>query len=402
MAPDPLAWLDDLQGSGIRPGLGRIRALLRKLGNPQRACPAILVAGTNGKGSTSATLASILNASGYRTAHYTSPHLVHLNERWSISGEPIDDERLRAAISKLRVAAHALSISPTYFEALTVVAFIAFADAACDVSVLEVGMGGRLDATNVVRPVASVIAPVGFDHMEYLGRTLRRIAGEKAGIIHRGAIVLTSNEEPVVRHVIERRASSFGSRVIYTSSAEALPSPLEGDFQRQNVGLAVRTARELASRFPRITEETIRRGVAETRWRGRLELFERRGKQIRVDGCHNAHAVAAVVPFIEKTLPRPRTLVFGMMADKNFAEVSAMLFPLFDSVIATEPYPPRSLIASGIVARANELGIPATAMPDPRAAFQYAMESRTASIFVGGSLYLAGAAVAFLDSCVAE
>ncbi|MGH9418517.1 MAG: bifunctional folylpolyglutamate synthase/dihydrofolate synthase, partial [Thermoanaerobaculia bacterium] len=210
MTAAALRWLDSLQGSGIRPGLGRMRALLRQLGNPQRDCPSIIVAGTNGKGSTSATLASILSASGYRAGLYTSPHLVEMRERWMIGGTMIDEASLSDAIGRLRNAAAQADILPTYFEALTLLAFIAFSEANCDVSVLEVGMGGRLDATNVVRPLAALITPVGFDHMEFLGTTIRQIAAEKAGVIHRGAIVLTSNDDPDVLDVIRKRAGSFG------------------------------------------------------------------------------------------------------------------------------------------------------------------------------------------------
>src|ERR1044071_9599339 len=166
-----------------------MRALLREVGRPERAYRSIIVAGTNGKGSTSATLDSILRESGYRVGLYTSPHLVDLRERWMIDGAPISDELLTHAIAWLQRT----SVVPTYFEALTLIAFIAFAEARCELAVLEVGMGGRLDATNVVKPIASVITPIGFDHIDYLGNTLRKIAREKAGVIHRGAVVLTTN-----------------------------------------------------------------------------------------------------------------------------------------------------------------------------------------------------------------
>jgi len=158
-----LAWLDSLQGSGIRPGLSRMRAVLRALGQPQRAYHSIIVAGTNGKGSTSATLASILTTSGYKTGLYTSPHLVDIRERWMINREKIEAPLLEHSIALLRRASEK-SITPTYFEALTLIAFIAFREAGCEVVVLEVGMGGRLDATNVVRPLAALITPIGIDH----------------------------------------------------------------------------------------------------------------------------------------------------------------------------------------------------------------------------------------------
>ena len=358
----------------------------------------MIVAGTNGKGSTSATLASIFLASGYRVGHYTSPHLVDIRERWMIGGVPISHELLAESIVALRDAAAAAGITPTYFEALTIIAFIAFARGGCDVAVLEVGMGGRLDATNVVRPLAALITPIGFDHMEFLGNTLRAIAAEKAGVIHRGAIVLTSNHDETVLAVLRKRAAGFDARFIEVDERDALPSPLHGDFQRANVALAVRSARELMPQFPKVTEETIRRGVATTRWRGRLERFAIAGREVWVDGCHNAHAVRAVLPFILRELPQPRTLVFGMMADKDVEEVAALLFPHFARVIATDPYPPRSLDVDAIVELASRFGVEARAIARPDDAIRAALATGSGPLFVGGSLYLAGSAIAFLDT----
>lgn len=391
-----LAYLDSLQGSGIRPGLGRIRVILRRLGRPERTYRSIIVAGTNGKGSTSATLASILTASGYRTGHYTSPHLVHIRERWTIDGAMIDADLLEHSVAELRAAAETAGITPTYFEALTLVAFIAFRIAGCEVVVLEVGMGGRLDATNVVRPVASVVTPLGFDHMEYLGRTLRSIAREKAGIIHRGSIALTSNDDRTVIPVLRRRSSKFDVP-LHVVTAEH-DTPLRGAFQRRNAGLAVRTAEELMPLLPKITGQSIERGVANTRWRGRLEMMRRSGKEIWIDGCHNAHAIAAVSPFIVESVPSPRVLVFGIMADKDVAAVTRSLFPLFGRVIATEPFPPRSVAAGTLAEIAARMGIAAAAEADPRDAFACAMNAPEPAVFVGGSLYLAGAAIAYFDA----
>jgi dihydrofolate synthase/folylpolyglutamate synthase len=394
---EPLLWLDALQGSGIRPGLSRMRALLRELGNPERACPSIIVAGTNGKGSTSSTLASILNASGYRTGLYTSPHLVELRERWMIGGEMISSEDLVSAIDKLRAAADRAGIVPTYFEALTLLAFIAFAEAKCEVMVLEVGMGGRLDATNVVRPLAALITPIGFDHTEFLGTTIRQIAGEKAGVIHRGAIVLTSNDDPRVLGVLRHRAKMFGNPFHVVTSMHS--TPLAGDFQQRNAALAVRAAEELAPLLPRITRESIERGVATTQWRGRLERMDREGKTIWIDGGHNAHAIAAIVPFITEHVPSPRLLVFGIMSDKDVAAVTSALFPLFDAIIATEPYPPRSELCSRLVALAPGRAV---AEVDPSSAIQKALASEYSSIVIAGSLYLAGAAIEFFSRGGAE
>lgn len=394
---DAQDWLDSLQGSGIRPGLGRVRALLRTLGAPHRSCPSIIVAGTNGKGSTSSTLASILTESGYRTGLYTSPHLVDIRERWTIDREPIAPQLFERCIGLLRDASERVGFAPTYFEALTVIAFIAFREAKCDVVVLEVGMGGRLDATNVVKPLAAIITPIGFDHMEYLGNTLRKIAAEKAGVIHRGAIVLTSNTDPAVVAVLRRRAATFGNRFIEVAPFDYPGSPLRGDFQRSNIALAVTAARELAARLPKITEPAISSGVTRTVWRGRLERFDVQGRQVVVDGCHNAHAARAVAPFLDAELPRPRTFVFGIMADKDVSEVASLLVPLFDRVITTDPYAPRSMDAAALAELARSLGVPAHAVPDVDKAITEALASDARSVFVGGSLYLAGAAIALLD-----
>ena len=392
-----LDWLDALQGSGIRPGLGRIRALLRALGDPQRAYKSIIVAGTNGKGSTCATLGSILREAGYRTGVYTSPHLVDLRERWMIDGAPIDHALLEESIWMLARAAERIDIVPTYFEALTVIAFIAFERAACEVVVLEVGMGGRLDATNVVRPVAALITPIGFDHTEYLGNTLRKIAAEKAGVIHRGAIVLTSNRDPAVLAVLKKRAARFGSPFHLVTGEEVGEVPLAGHFQKQNAALAARAAEELKTQLPKITPAAIARGIAATRWRGRLERMDIAGKEVWVDGCHNAHAATAIVPFVDANLPRPRTLVFGIMRDKDIELVARQLFPLFDSIVTTEPYPPRSMSAAQLAEIARQMAIPAAPVAHPPDAIRRALDSDSRSVLVAGSLDLAGAAIEYLD-----
>jgi dihydrofolate synthase/folylpolyglutamate synthase len=263
-----------------------------------------------------------------------------------------------------------------------VVAFIAFARAGCELVVLEVGMGGRLDATNVVKPIASVITPIGLDHQEFLGETISKIAFEKAGIIHRGAIVLTSNDDERVLRVLRRRAEKFGNRFVVVDDEH--DTPLAGGFQRRNAALAVATARALG-----IDERAIENGVKNTRWRGRLECLRIGEKEIWVDGGHNPHAVEQTAPFIDANIPRPRLLVFGVMSDKDVQALTGKLFPLFDRIITTEPYPPRSVPADSFP------GV--TAIPDPEQAFEAAMASGERSIVITGSLYLAGAALRFFD-----
>lgn len=385
-----MSWLDSLQKLGIALGLTRVRVLLRALENPHRAYASIVVAGTNGKGSTAATLASIFRASGRRTGLYTSPALVEQREHWRIDGAMIEPALFEECIASLRSAAERTGITPTYFEAITLIAFLAFAKAECEIVVLEVGMGGRLDATNVVRPLAAVITPIALDHTEFLGNTLRKIAREKAGIIHRGAIVLTSSDDPRVLDVLRKRAAKFGNRFLRVT--EEHDTPLAGAFQRLNAGLAVRTARELG-----IPEEAIERGVRETKWRGRLEMLHVGNKQIWIDGAHNAHAAAVLAPFVEANVPRPRLLVFGVMKDKDVDAIVTLLFPLFDRIITTEPLPPRSANASALASAHN-----AIAIADPEMALRRALESPEPAMVVAGSLYLAGAAIRFFDRIASE
>lgn len=418
---EALGYLDSLQGSGIRPGLGRVRKLLAHLGRPHTRVPAVIVAGTNGKGSTAATLASILTESGYRCAFYSSPHLMDIRERWMVDGVPVDDSALITGVNLLREASVKAAIDPTYFEALTVLAFVMFAAAECDVTVLEVGMGGRLDATNVVRPVASLITPVAADHMEYLGRTVRKIAGEKAGVIHSSGQALTSNTDPLILSVLRKRSARMGKRLHVLSHETRVSSvresaidlkfvlatkrgnryavhpPLAGRHQVQNVSLAVLAAEGLMERFPEIDRATIERGIRRTRWRGRLERFTIGRKTVFVDGGHNEHAAMVISEFIRKQLPSPRTLVFGIMRDKEYERVASILFPLFEQHVLTQPDPERGLNPEELRALADSQSVAATVIRDPAAAVKFALRDTRGPIVVFGSLYLAGAATRVLD-----
>ena len=413
-----IRYLDSLLASGIRPGLTRMRRFLKAEGNPHRASPAVVVAGTNGKGSTAATLASILTAAGYRTGFYSSPHLVSIHERWQIDGEPVTRADLNLAIRRLRKVHERLGLAPTYFEALTLLAFFIFEATECEVMVLETGMGGRLDATNVVKPVVSVITPIGLDHMEWLGSTVREIAREKAGIIHREGAALTSNRVPVVLDVLRRRAKARGVRLhrlwrqvvisprrggvnsfgLKTPAGRyRLDSPLRGEHQRENIALAVRAAELMASRFPAVDRKSIVAGVSSTRWRGRLERFDLGSSVVTVDGAHNAHAVARIASHVDATMSRPRALVFGALRDKNVAEMIDLLVPQFDSVITTRPDSERAMPPEEL-ATLIRLGhdVPVRAIAAPGRAVSAAAR-QAPEVLVCGSLYLAGAAIAALD-----
>ncbi len=420
MIKSHLRYLDSLQASGIRPGLERVKRLLELSGSPHRRYPSIIVAGTNGKGSTASTLASILSASGYRTGLYTSPHLVDLCERWVIDGKAIGERDLSAAVSAFRKSAAVCEFAPTYFEALTVIAFIAFAFAECEVAVMEVGMGGRLDATNVVKPLASVITPIGIDHTEFLGETIEAIASEKAGIIHAGSIAVTSNRDPRVLSVLADRANSAGTSLHRTTAevaatnvssridgirfelrtpvaSYALESPLAGGHQVDNIALAVRSAELIAPRLKSISQSSIKRGVASVRWRGRLELFHHGGKLVIVDGGHNSHAADAVASFINEHLAPPRTLVFGIMSDKDVQRTAEILFPLFQHIVLTRPDPGRAVSLDALAAIAASMGIAAEGFEKPADAMAHALSLEPNAVVICGSLYLAGAAVALFD-----
>lgn len=395
-----------------------MRRLLATLGHPERAYRSVIVAGTNGKGSTAATLAAILQASGYRTGFYSSPHLVSLLERWRIAGANVTASRFRSAVKTLQRAVRDSGVTPTYFEALTLVGFVVFREEACDVVVLEVGMGGRLDATNVVDPVVSVITSISLDHTEYLGSTIGEIATEKAGVIH-GAPAVTSNRDPEALKQLGKRAAEAGARLhvvaresmatrlrsgasgtsfaLRTPEARyALDSPLAGAHQVENISLAVRAAEIAREALPRITRSSIVRGVAETDWRGRLETFRDGRKTIVVDGAHNPDAAEKIAAFIARETRPRRALVFAVMQDKEYDRIAAAIFPLFDRIVLTLADRQRGLdphaLASLVPGRtAVEI------RPSMAAAFAAAVAGSERTVVVAGSLYLAGAAVAWLD-----
>jgi dihydrofolate synthase/folylpolyglutamate synthase len=361
--------------------LDHIRALLKALGEPQTQFASVLIAGTNGKGSTAATLASIANAAGIRTALYTSPHLERVNERMKVSGDgrllDIPDEAFGAGYERVDTAAQALVANgglphmPSYFEMVTALAFCWFAQSGVELAVLEVGLGGRLDATNSVEPLVSVITDIGIDHTEYLGNTLREIAGEKAGILREDGVLVALSQHPEANAAIGEAAVRLGVRGVdaarclaardeglgfrgqglgealrrnrYELSIEGevlrVDSPLAGQHQKRNLALAIATAIELRSNHQHngkgfsISNEAIERGIKETEWPGRLEWMEREGHApLLLDVGHNpagAWTLRAALAQLPESMPR--TLIFSCLKDKNVAEMMQVLLPLFDS-----------------------------------------------------------------------
>jgi dihydrofolate synthase / folylpolyglutamate synthase len=383
-------------------GLQTIRDLLAALGNPQRSYPAVLIAGTNGKGSVARFLGNLLTASDFRVGLYSSPHLVRLEERFVIGMDLIQpDEFARnlsavtAAIGRLGLAAH-----PTYFETLTAVAFLYFAQARIDVAVLEVGMGGRLDSTNVVDPLLSVITPVGHDHQQYLGHSIGQIAAEKAGIIHVGRPVLTAPQQPeamaVIREVAEERGSPLHvldlGQIGSSASPEGLYSielagvrarlKLPGQHQVQNAALAVRAADLLGPQFT-VSPAACARGLSETQLPGRIQRIAENPTVI-LDGAHNREAAMNLAAYLEEHTCPPRSLVFGMMRDKEVRAVAGILAPLFEQVLLCEVDSPRSA-SIGELLKVFPKGIPSS----PSQALQAAART-AATIVVTGSFYLVG------------
>jgi dihydrofolate synthase/folylpolyglutamate synthase len=427
-----------------------MQTLVAALGHPERRFPSILVAGTNGKGSTCATLASILQAAGIRIGLYTSPHLERVNERIRVNGEAIADDdfarhyfRVDDCANQL-VAEGKLPGPPSFFETLTALAFEAFAAAAVEIAVLEVGLGGRLDATNVVDPLLSVITDISLDHMEWLGDTITLIAREKAGILRRNGILITLPQHPEANQAIgevavqldvrgvnaaeyvpqsavisnQRSASSEQSAARSAPSAQDLEatlrnryslqvlgetiqvdSPLAGEHQRRNIALAITAAVELRNHYGyKINAAQIAEGIRRTQWPGRLELFEIPGKaRVLLDVAHNpagAWTLRAALSALLSDEARAGSpaLVFGCMKDKAFDEMAQILFPLFDRVIATPILSPRSVSADELLQAAGKVGARAEAAGDGQQALERALAATPADglIVVAGSVYLVG------------
>ena len=400
--------------------LDEIGTLLGALGEPQRLFPAVLIAGTNGKGSTAATLASILTASGLRTGLYTSPHLARANERIRMDRVEIDDDAFARLYFRVHDAAQQLVLNgrlpqmPSYFEILTAQALLHFAEAKAEIAVLEVGMGGRLDATNIVDPLISVITDISLDHMEWLGSTISAITREKAGILRSGGTMITLPQHPEANQVLGEVATELGVRGVsataYVPSAGAvgpysiealgaeilIDSPLVGAHQHRNLALAIAAAAELASShgFP-ISPATIAEGIRQTRWPGRLESIERNGVKWILDVAHNPAGAWALRAGLRSTLEveAPRTLIFSCLRDKPVAEMVQILFPLFERVILAPIHSARAAALDDLLAAANATGATAIAADSVANALQLAEEcAQGGVVVVSGSVYLVGEA----------
>lgn len=387
----------------------------------------MLVGGTNGKGSTAATLSSIAAACGLRTGLYTSPHLIEVTERVRLEERDVSPEELDRALAAVFAAAGSDPHIPvTYFEAVTAAAFFLFADKRVDLAVLEVGLGGRLDATNVAPALVSVVTSIGLDHTEDLGTTLPEIAREKAGIFRSGRPALARASDPAAVEAL-REAAARAEAIWHDGSAELsvtvgrvgvegtrfavatperqleLETPLPGEHQAWNVALAVRAAELLGPERLDLDPARIATGVRTVRWPGRLELFEVAGRKVLLDGCHNTEGAEALARFLcDAGLSGRCRLVFGAMADKDVEGIARLLFPLAAGVTLVTAPSPRAIPARELARRIAPGGVPVTVAETVKEALPALLDGGGAApIIVAGSLYLVGEARATLLAAVA-
>ncbi len=406
------SYLDELalfNVNNINLGLAPISCFLERLGNPQRAYPSVLIGGTNGKGSISAMMAAIIKEGGWRVGLYTSPHLVDVRERIRINGQMISPDDMSAIVSLLKGRQ---TQELTYFEFITAAAFVYFQQQKVDIAVLEVGMGGRLDATNVVTPLVSIISNVALDHMEYLGNTVVKIAGEKAGIIKDGGLCLTAAKDSGVLDVLEKtchqkkaRLKRLGQEIKLVrhrdgtfsvgdegAAIRRLKCALIGRHQQENAALAVVASRELAARGFVIHEEAIRSGLANVRWEGRMELVNER-PQILLDGAHNPAGVKILSATLKRDFSFSRLIViFGVLGDKDYRPMLRMLAKMADSLIITKPDSSRAVSPASLLQLAAPHCREVLGIENPAQAIAMALcRARPDDLIViAGSLYLVG------------
>lgn len=405
---DPIAWLYGLQSHGVKLGLDGIRTLLALLDHPERAYPSMLVGGTNGKGSVAAMLDAILGATSRRTGLYTSPHLVRPNERIRVAGEDLATLEFHRVLGIVRAACERglaedkLAAHPSFFEVMTAAALCAFRDAGVDVAVLEVGLGGRLDATNATEPLASAIVTVSLDHLETLGATLEAIALEKAGIVRAGRPLVSGVAQPDVVAVLRAKCDAVGATYI-DARATKLPSgvrlSLDGTHQRDNARVALAAFEAFSRELGDATDSrAMRHGLETARWPGRLQLIAG-APSILLDGAHNVAGAEALAAHLAlRGGPKP-VLLFAAMADKDISGILGPLVPHVASVVATQPGVARAADSKDVAAAARALGLPAGAEPDPARALEKAraLAGPGGLVLVAGSLYLVGAVTAVLE-----
>ena len=418
---DSLHALFALERFGIRPGLDTIRRLVRAMGDPQSSYRAIIVAGTNGKGSVVAMADSALRAAGHRVGRYTSPHLSGLAERFVVDGVAIPERELRQEAAQLHeqvdrmLSEGRLPHPPTFFEATTAIALSWFRRTGVDLALLEVGLGGRFDATNIVTPVAGVITSIGLEHRQYLGDTIETIAAEKAGVIKTGMVVVTTETTPAVLALFEETCQRRGARLVrasegtavrvtpggdqreitVTTSRRAYPPfrlGLAGAHQVSNATGAIRLLEVLSDTGVPVGGDAIVTGLSTVVWPGRLELVRvgDRGA-ILFDAAHNPAAAAALSTYLRTTFPTGLPIVLGAMSDKDVDGIVAALAPCATRFVCTAPDTPRAIPADALAARVRQRAgsTPVSADRTPRRAVEAAWRG-SKTVCVTGSIFLVG------------
>jgi dihydrofolate synthase/folylpolyglutamate synthase len=403
-ADDPLDYLLSLERLGMKFGLDNISALTTALGHPQERFRSVIIAGTNGKGSVTAMVERGLRAAGHRTGRYTSPHLLRLEERFAIDGADIGPEALRRAAATVRDAAESLArqrlldAPPTFFECTTAIAFVLFAEAGIEFAVLEVGLGGRLDATNVVTPMAVAITSIDLDHQAQLGSTIAAIAREKAGVIKRGIPVVCGPLAPEAEAVVREAANAAGAAYVNALDAVDLAGildggelSLEGSHQRSNAAVAVALLRELDRLGAAMPSAALRAAITDVAWPGRLESFEYRGARVWVDAAHNPAGARALRAFLTEIGWTDCVLVFGAVEDKDIPGMLCELVPIASAVICTTAATPRAMAAATLADMARQqssrVRVEVAAAPAQALARAAAIGPR---IVVAGSIFLIG------------
>ncbi len=407
--------------------LRRIELLLERVGNPQQPARAVHVAGTKGKGSTAAMIASILTRAGYRTGLYTSPHLISPDERIKVDGVPVDGTVFAGLVEMMKPEVEAVNGSGrfgelTTFELLTALAFSYFKEMKADYQVLETGLGGRLDATNVVKPEVCVVTSISFDHTDVLGDTLSRIAAEKAGIIKPGSVVVSSPQSPEAMEVVERvcrerkvRLIRLGSDVTWRRQSFSpegqsfrlkgiageydLSLPLLGEYQLENAAAAVAAAEVLITRGAKIPVESIFHGLAEVHWPGRLQILKRK-PWVVVDGAHNADSAGKLIEALKQYFDFDRMLlIFGASSDKNIAGMVAELTFLPGTVIVTRSRHPRAVETARLAGEFAGMGVVPEVTEDVASAVELALTRAEPSdlICATGSLFIVAEVIEYMS-----
>lgn len=419
---DPVARLYSLDQFGIKLGLSNVRALCEAMGSPERAYRTVIIAGTNGKGSVTAMLGRTLTAAGYRTATYTSPHLIHLEERYRIDGQSADSALLREVLGTVLETADrcrasgVLAVLPTFFEIATVTGFELFRRAGVDVTVLEVGLGGRFDATNVTHPIAGAITSIALDHERYLGSTEASIAFEKAGVIKPGMPVvigpLSHEADEVIQSVCRERDAPCVRALSGVESSVALGKDgttcltlstpvrsygdvrlaLRGLHQTENAIVTVRLAELIDAGGFAIPGEAIVTGLSDAVWPGRLQLVPLpQGGAVLLDGAHNPAGARALARYLGQVYPERLPIVFGVMRDKDARAMLSELAGAASAFVFTQPSFPRGMPAQELLEVAHSMGVtlPCHVELDTRRAIAHALD-RQGTVCVAGSLFLLG------------